>query len=173
MEWGFRDLTKVSIWVLVGVLILYVFPFLAKDWSIFTNGLKYYGDTAIGQWHPQGWQAAGEKPFHLNRGMSFAIYFYDFAGGTLEDKLALNKLVHIVACALAAILILVGYFSMRKRGLNSTVYLIIALKFYLLIFYGFFYVPFGYLYMLPLFLSFPIIYLIPLRKGRYLALSNN
>ena len=105
--------------------------------------------------------------------MSLAIYYTDSAGASLEDKLAANRLVHLLACALAAGMILLAYLLLRKRGLNVKIYLLVSLKFYLLIFYGLFYVPFGYLYMLPLFLSFPLLYYLPFRRGRYLALSNN
>ncbi len=173
MEWGFKDLLRVGLMVLAGVLAFYILPFWIKDPSILKNGLDYYAETAVGQWQPQSWQEAGDKPHHLNRGMSFAIYFYDFAGGSLEDKLAANRLVHLLACALAAGMILLAYLLLRKRGLNVKIYLLVSLKFYLLIFYGLFYVPFGYLYMLPLFLSFPLLYYLPFRRGRYLALSNN
>ncbi len=173
LEWGFKDLFRVGMVVLIGVLILYVFPFLSKDWSILTNGLAYYEKTAVGQWYPQSWDAPGAIPHHLSRGLSFAVYFYELAEGSVEEKLALNKMVHQLVCLLAAILILLGYFFWRKKGLNIKMYLIITLKFYLLIFYGFFQVPFAYLFMLPLFLSFPLIYNIPIRKGRFWALKEN
>lgn len=173
MEWGFKDMFKVGMTVLVGVLILYIFPFLSKDWTILSDGLAYYDATAVGQWHRQGWEAPGARPHHLDQGMGFAVYFYDFAEGALEDKLALNKIVHRVICAIAALLIFLGYLRWRKKGLNVKIYMIIALKFYLMIFYGFFQVPFSYLFMLPLFLSFSLMYNIPIRKGRFLALPNN
>ncbi len=163
MELGFKNMFKIGLVVLGGVLVLYVFPFLWNDWEIFGKGLSYYGKTAVGQWYPQGWQAAGDKPWHLSRGMGFAIYFYDFLEGTPEMKLAINKKVHLIGAALAALLILAGYFYWRNKGLNRRIYAIIALKFYLLIFYGLFQVPFSYLFMLPLFLSIPLIFHVPFR----------
>lgn len=171
MEWGFKEMFRVGIVAFIGVLFLYVFPFLSKDWTILTDGLAYYDKTALDQWFTQSWQAADAKPHHLNRGMGFAIYFYDFVGGEVVDRLALNKIVHRLVALVVAILIFSGYFFWRKKGLNVKVYLIIALKFYLLFFYGLFQVPFGYLFMLPLFMSFPLIYMIPIRKGRFWALK--
>ena len=124
--------------------------------------MEYYAKTAETQWETQSWQGPGEKPHHLTKGHSFAIYFYDFTEGDVSKRLALNRKVHIAVCAFAAFLLGLGYFFFRKRGLNTKMYLLIGLKFYLLIFYGFFYVPFSYLYQLPLFLSIAILYNIPL-----------
>ncbi len=162
IEKGFKKVFKVSLYVAAGVLLLYVIPFLSKDWSIITKGLNYYAKTASTQWETQYWQAPGEKPHHLTKGNSFAIYFYDLEELKVEERLALNKKVHIGVCAFAALLLGLGYFFFRKRGLNIKMYLLIGLKFYLLIFYGFFYVPFAYLYKLPLFLSIAVLYYIPL-----------
>ena len=164
IEHGFKPVFTVSMGVLAGVLMLYVLPFLAQDFTIFTNGLKYYGKTAETQWVAQSWQQEGQRPHHLTQGLSYAIYFYDFGEGTPQDRLAENKKVHLIACGLAALFLLLGYLVFRKRGLNIKLYLLIGLKFYLVIFYGFFYVPFSYLYMLPFFLSLAIIYHIPMLK---------
>ena len=173
LEWGFRDLLKVGLTVLAGVLLIYVLPFLAKDWTIFGKGLAYYNATAVGQWYTQAWQETGAKPHHLNQGLGFAIYFYDFLEGSVEERLRLNRMWHLIACGIAALMILATYFFYRKKGLNSKIYLIIALKFYLLIFYAFFQVPFSYLYMVPLFLSIAILYNVPFKRGRFISLPNN
>jgi len=163
-EQGFKNTFRVSMYVLVGVLALYVIPFLSQDWSIFSKGLDYYKKTAVGQWDTQPWQAKGEPPHHLSQGLSLAMYFYDHEEYTVEDRLLSNRKAHITACGITAILFLLGYFLLRKRGLNVKIYLLVGLKFYLVIFYGFFYVPFSYLYMLPLFMSLPLVYHIPLFK---------
>ena len=158
IEYGFQPVLRVSLYTLAGVLLLYVFPFLLRDTTILTEGLKYYGKTAEGQWQTQYWQEEGAVPHHLNKGLSLAMYFYDDVELTVPDRLQRNRKVHITACAFAALLLALGYFLFRRRGLNVKLYLIIGLKFYLVIFYGFFYVPFSYLYQLPLFLSLALIY---------------
>ena len=161
IEKGFRQVIKISIWVLAGVLLIYVIPFLSKDWEIFTNGLKYYTTTAEALWHPSPWQAAGEKPTLINNGMSHAIYFYDGVAGTPEERLKVCRFFHVIACGLAALILFLGYWKNRKKNLNLGLYFLIGLKFYLVIFYGFFYVPFQYLYELPGLLTIPILYHIP------------
>lgn len=166
IEYGFKNVFQVSFYVLLGVLGLYVIPFLSKDWMILKKGLDYYEKTAVGQWETQPWQEPGAKPHHLVKGLSLAIYFYDYQKYTVPDRLSLNRKTHITVCAITALLLLLGYFYYRKKGLNTKMYLLIGLKLYLVIFYGFFYVPFSYLFQLPLFLSIPLLYNIPfLRKG--------
>lgn len=166
IERGFKPVFQVSISVLVGVIMIYILPFLSKDWTIFTKGLAYYAKTASTQWVAQSWQKGDARPFHLNQGLSYATYFYDFTDGTVEERLTLNRKVHIMACAIAALIILLFYFYYRKKDLDHKLFLIIALKFYLIIFYGFFYVPFSYLFKLPFFLSIPILYHLSLTAPR-------
>ncbi|MEM1320760.1 MAG: hypothetical protein AAGG75_10925 [Bacteroidota bacterium] len=161
IEKGFKPVFNVSLLVLLGVVLLYILPFMSKDWGILQRGLAYYSKTAITQWEPQPWQSKDDIPFHLNQGQSFARYFYDKTELEVADRLSLNRKVHLLACFIAAGLIAAFYFFFRKRGLNTRWFLIIALKFYLTIFYGFFYVPFSYLYMLPLFISLPLFYRVP------------
>ena len=168
VEKGFKNVFAVSLSVVFGVLLLYVIPFLSKDWTLISKGLNYYAKTAVGQWQTQPWQEPGAKPHHLSNGLSFAIYFYDYQPYTLEDRLKLNRKAHITACAFAAFLLGLGYLFFRKRGLNTKMYLLVGLKFYLIIFYGFFYVPFSYLYQLPLFLSVALLYHIPLKEKKEL-----
>ncbi|MEM9920966.1 MAG: hypothetical protein AAF990_22895 [Bacteroidota bacterium] len=163
---GFRTAFSTGLWVLLGVILLYVLPFLSRDVTILTKGLQYYGKTAEGQWYPQSWQQPNDIPHHLNQGLSFAMYFYSNKNYTVPDRLKSNRKFHLTACGFAALLILLGYFVIRRRGLDIRLYLLIGLKFYLLIFYGFFYVPFSYLYMLPLFISIALFNHIPIRPPK-------
>ncbi len=164
LERGLKTGVGVSMAVAVGVLLLYVIPFLSKDWSILSKGLAYYQKTAETQWVRQSWQEEGKPPYHLSRGLGFAIYFHSYHRYTLMDRLAFNRKAHLLISAMAALLLLVGYFLFRKRGLNVRLYLLIGLKCYLLLFYGFFYVPFSYLFLLPFFMTLPLLYSVPLAK---------
>ncbi|MDG1435614.1 MAG: hypothetical protein P8M17_03515 [Saprospiraceae bacterium] len=155
MERGFKDVFKVSLWVLGGVLVVYVIPFLSKNWDVFFEGLAYYGKTAETAWQ---WQREDGRPLILINGLSHAIYFYDFVDGDLMNRLRLNRLVHLGMCLIVAAGVFYYYWKNRKRGLNVSIYLLIGLKLYLVVFYSFFYVPFSYLFMLPMFLTIPLLY---------------
>ncbi|MEM6965623.1 MAG: hypothetical protein AAF573_12705 [Bacteroidota bacterium] len=159
MERGFKEVFKVSVCVFVGVLLLYVIPFLSKDWDIFFEGLAYYGKTAETAWQ---WERGDGRPLILITGLSHAIYFYDFVEGELLERLRVNRIFHITMCLLTALGIFYIYWKKRNRGLNVALYLLIALKLYLVVFYSFFYVPFRYLFQLPMFLTIPILYHIAL-----------
>ncbi len=163
-ERGFKTVFQTSLYVLLGVTLLYIIPFLSKDWTIITKGLEYYEKTAVGQWQTQPWQAPDSAPHHLANGLSMAMYFYSYEEYTVEDRLTYNRKIHMALCAAVALFILFGYFFFRKRGMDTQFYLLAALKIYLVIFYGFFYVPFSYLFQLPLFMSLPLLYRLRFRK---------
>lgn len=165
-EYNFRRAFTASAYVVLGVLFIYIIPFLSKDWTVFSKGLQYYEKTAIGEWKVKEWQHPDEKPFYLKQGLSLAIYFYDNQSYKIEDRLLRNRKAHAGICALTAFLILIAYFLFSKKIKDKKLYLFAALKLYLVVFYGFFYVPFNYLYQLPLFMSIPILYGIKMTKNR-------
>lgn len=163
IERGFTKIFKVGLWVLAGIFAIYILPFLSKNWDIFFEGLAYYGKTAETAWQ---WQREDGRPLLLINGLSHAIYFYDFVEGELMYRLKINRIVHLGMCLITAIGIFYFYWKNRKKGLNTTVYLLIALKCYLMVFYSFFYVPFSYLFMLPMFLTIPILYRVPIFSSK-------
>ena len=156
LEKGFPKAVQVSMVVLVGIIGIYVLPFLSKDWTIFQKGFAYYETTATAEWEHRF--NPGDIPFHLSRGLSFAVYSYQFVEGDTATKLKRSKSIHLLACALAALGLLLYYLRRRKEGLKIGFFLLVALKAYLMVFYGFFYVPFSYLFAMPLFLSIPVLF---------------
>jgi hypothetical protein len=156
---GQKETLKVAGFVFFGVVLLYVLPFLTKEPMLFFNGLKYYDKTAIGQWSDiPDWYDL-KKPFHLTQGLSTSVYFYDYWQGTILEKLAAARKLHFAACFLSVGLIAVFYWFYRKKSsFNYENFLLLSLKFYFIFFYGFFYVPFSYLYWIPLFYSVAILF---------------
>jgi len=158
---GFKPAFATGFYVVLGVLLLYILPFWIKDPGMLSRGLDYYEKTAIGQWQTQPWQQAGEKPFHLDRGLSFSLLFYDFAEGTVEERLATNRKVQFWVCLLTAGLLLLGFYFWNKKGLSPRLYALASLKAYLAVFFSLLHVPFSYLFIVPLFLSIPLLYELP------------
>ena len=155
---GFKPAFFSGLYVLLGVALIYILPFFMKDPGILTRGLEYYEATAIGQWQTQSWQSPGSKPHHLNQGLSFGLVFYDFWEGPVEERLAANRKVQLWVCLLAAVLLLVGFYFWNRNGHSPYLYGLASLKAYLTLFYGFIHVPFSYLFLVPLFLSLPLLY---------------
>ena len=138
------------------ILMVYIIPFLAKDPSILTDGLAYYKQTATDQWKPQSWQSEGDIPHHLNQGLSFSIWFYSLSDAPLEARLSLAQKVHALM-TFGSVLIFVALYFLRKAYKSyPRLFLMAALKIFLVLFYGFIHVPFHYLYMLPLLVSVPL-----------------
>lgn len=159
MERGFKAVLKVSLWVLFGVLVLYVIPFLSKDWESMSRGFAYYNRFIENSW-TVFLNDAG-KPFMLLTGYSMAIYIFDFLDGELIQRLTAARFFQLAISLLTAALIFFNYYRNRNKGLNVKIYLLITLTLYLFVFYGFFMTPFRYLYHLPLLLCIPIWYQIP------------
>jgi hypothetical protein len=160
LENGKKEALKVIGLVISGVILLYVLPFLTKQPTLFFDGLKYYDITAIGQWTDlPDWSKIKGKPNILTQGLSTSIYFYDNLKGDPTHKLYIAKYFHLFICILGTILISFLYRLLRKKkDFNYNGYSLLSLKFYFILFYGFFYVPFSYLYLLPFLFSVAIIY---------------
>ena len=160
-EYGFKKIFQVGFLSFLGLFVFYLVPFVIGDWEVITKGAAAYNTAIIGQWQTQPWQEAGAIPNHLGKGLSFSIYFYSFFPDlSIVERLSINKWVHLLVSLGTAIFILISYFWCKKKyaNFNLKLFLLIALKFYLVIFYSLLYMPFSYLYQLPLFLSIPIIY---------------
>lgn len=148
-EWGFINLLKIGVTGTLVILLLYIFPFFLKDPSILTNGLEYYSLTATDQWKTQFWQPEGSIPYHLTNGLSYSYYFFTSVNGDEVAKLNMAKIFNL-AFSLGTALLIVFFWFKRKNKSNWNIYLSNGLIIYLIIFYSFLYVPFSYLFMLPL-----------------------
>jgi hypothetical protein len=151
-------------WSVLGVLLLYIIPFFDYFPDAFLAGLGYYELAAFAEWQVKPWQAAGEAPFHLGQGASFGIFFYEYLDGTVEERLQIARNAHKIFSVLAVVFMAGLHFRWRDK-VQDAFFLLVALKVAMLFFYGFFYVPFFYLYLLPTLLVLPIFWEIPL--GRF------
>ncbi len=156
-QYGFKRATAVVGYVFLGFFAIYIFPFVFEDPLVYKKGMDYYMYSAQGEWVPHGWQQPGERPFHLGRGLGFAVYIYDFINGDVIFKLKVIQIINAITSLLAAISIAGLYWYFRNRIRRPKLFLIFALKFYIMIFYSFLHVPYAYLYILPMLLLLPII----------------
>lgn len=148
-EMGFKSLLTVASAGIMTILLVYILPFFIWDPTILTDGLKYYGLTADGQWQLQYWQSDGDIPYHLNRGLSFSYWWYIWAGDEWEVSLSFAKRIQLIMSIATVVGLLVYYFK-KKKSLPWNDFLLWSLFVYLAVFYAFIYVPFSYLFMLPL-----------------------
>jgi hypothetical protein len=172
MENGKKEALKILIAVFIGVCVLYVIPFLTVKPNLYFEGLKYYDLTAQSGWsHNVNDGKYPNKPDIIQRGFSWSIYIWDAVKGDYLEKLRVAKKLHIGTSLLASLLGYFVYLILRRRKLKNGKYFnfdgltLVSLKFYFIFFYGFMYVPFPYLYLLPMFFSIAILYRIEFFKS--------
>ncbi len=144
--------------VVVGVLALYVVPYMRQDPMLFFNSISNYSTMAIDQWEPRVIWSDLPTPYTLSQGFGFAIYFSEFAKGSALQKIELIKNTQLVMCIIAC-LACGWYYFKHKHSLDTNFYLLFTFKLFLFIFYAFMFVPFSYLYIVPILIS-----LVPLFK---------
>ena len=150
MELGFSKLLKIGIIGVATILILYVFPFLIWDPTIITDGFAYYSQTMNDQWKVQFWQGAeATMPYHIDQGFSFSYWIYELMVGDHIEKVGLARKIHTSVTLILAIASTFLY-KRYKDLIPWNTYLNLILFLYLLVFYALIYVPFSYLFMLPL-----------------------
>jgi hypothetical protein len=146
-----RAALTIAAYVIVGVLLIFVIPFLSKDWNLLAKNQQDYYNAALGEWYTPNLYQDGE-PRHLFSGIGFAGFFRTYLHTENETKIEIIKRCGLILSILASILY--GLFFLKKRlSYNYKIYLLLALKFYFVIFYTFIQVPYPYLFMIPIFLS--------------------
>lgn len=154
---GFKKLLQFGSFIFIGILIIYVIPFMFEDPLVYAKGMKYYMLSAEGEWVRHGWQKEGARPYHLGRGFGFAVYVYDFINGDVPFKLKVIQMLNASTSLITIIAIGVIGWLMRAKIKRPKLFLIFALKAYIMVFYSFIHVPYAYLYTLPLLLSLPLV----------------
>jgi hypothetical protein len=152
-------------WMLVllvaGFFLFYFIPFLKGNVQVIFDGLKGYDVAALGEWQGQYWQKPGDNPFQLFRGLGFAAFFYKWIPGSLETKFHALKIAFFLVSVLSAVIPLF-YLKKLRKVMDDPLISLSAVKFYFAFFYTFITVPYGYLFMVPLLLSFFIVSSFPL-----------
>jgi hypothetical protein len=158
MQYGKVNALKVATYTFVVILVLYVLPFMTKDPFLFFKSISNYGQMAVTQWesNPDWYKHIG-KPYTLAQGLGFALYFNDFVSGSTIHKIEMMKNVQLIFCLLVGGLS-IFLFHKKRSQLNCDLYLLFTFKLFLFLFYGLLFVPFTYLYIVPLFVSLAAIY---------------
>lgn len=152
-----KNALQIIKWTTLGVVLIYLLPFFIREPNAFFDGLNYYDKASYFEWHTRHWQKEGAYPYHLNNGVSFSVYFYEYVDGEVEDKLGMAQLFHKIMAFVAALIVGLFYWW-RKDKSDLRLIALVGLKFCITWFYAFLYLPFFYLYFLPIFLSMIILY---------------
>ncbi|WP_375434662.1 hypothetical protein [uncultured Hymenobacter sp.] len=150
-ETGRRHAVAVALLTGLGIVLVYVVPFLSKDWTIFTHALNEYRVATLGEWTRTDATNEG-GPVHLFSGLGFASFFYTYGHGEIADRISLLQKVHVLVSLAAVTVSGFVYWKLRRR-VDYRVLALIALKFYLATFYAFLQIPYAYLTSMGLFIS--------------------
>ena len=147
--------------VAVGVLALYVLPFLAQDWSLLARMQQTYTHdytmAALSEWHHLN---SDGMPYHLYNGIGAAAFFYRFAPGDLLARISLLKQVQVILLLAATAGMALLYARQRGLRMNYRLFAVLTLKVYLAIFYAFVQVPYAYLMVVSIALSAWVVLLV-------------
>jgi hypothetical protein len=144
---------KIILWSVVGVTALYVVPFMWKDPLMFLKSVKTYDKMAIPQWDiVADWYAHIGKPYTLAQGFSFAIHFRDWMDGDTATKIFWMKVCQFTLVVLSLVFCIWWYLRSKSK-IDNRLYTLFTLKVFMTLFYGFLYVPYSYLFLLPLTVS--------------------
>ncbi|WP_310396158.1 hypothetical protein [Hymenobacter sp.] len=141
---------KVAALTLMGVLVIYVGPFLSKDWTIFTHALSEYRIATLGEWSRS--DGPGGNIGHIFNGLGIAPWFSLYAPGDLSHKISWLQRAQVLASAATVLGFAALYWRLRHR-LNYRLLALVALQSYLTVFYLFIQIPYPYLISLTLFIS--------------------
>ncbi len=163
-EEGWHKTLKLAGIVVALIIVLYVLPFMTQDPFLFFNSLKNYDQMAEHLWSsvPEWYQHIG-KPYTLAQGLGFAIYFLDFWDGTILEKISAIKMVHIVLSLSITMMTIVVYYFKKEKIKDTNLFLLGSMCLYLTIFYNFVFAPYSYLFVVPFFVLFVILYKIPIK----------
>lgn len=148
-----KPLLTTGITVIVVVLIIYVLPFLSRDWSSLYRGYKYYDHSAMGEWHKHSDE---QYPAQLHAGTGFAYLFYTgWPENSVARRLKLLQKTHLILSV--GITVAMGaWYWFTKRNIDRRIFLMGSFKIYLAFFLAFIQVPYEYLMIVGNFVSIAI-----------------
>jgi hypothetical protein len=139
--------------VIILISMIYIIPFLSKDWNYFYTGYKHYDISALGEW---GHLNNESLPMHLYSGVGFAHLIYEkFSLLDLLDRIKILQKIHLVASLGIVIAMSIWYYFNRKK-INHKIFLLASFKIYLAVFLAFIQVPYVYLMIVGNFVSIAI-----------------
>jgi hypothetical protein len=124
------------------VLVIYIMPFLSRDWGAFARGYQYYSQAAIGEWERVN---EHKVPHQLDHGLGFAKLFYlKLWEYSIPDRLKSLQKFHLIVCIGSTVVMGIWYWIVRQK-IHPRIFLLASFKIYLTLFLAFIQVPYPYL----------------------------
>ena len=134
----------------LGVVGLYVIPFMSQDWGMLPRTVSAYTGTALGEWqHLNG----NGLPYHLYNGIGMGVFLHRFGSGEMLARVVLLKNIHLILLLTVVGVGALVYWCQTRPRIDYRAFSVISLKLYLTVFYAFIQVPYAYLAMTGFFCS--------------------
>lgn len=139
------DIVKMSAIVIIGIIGIYVVPFLMKSPDIFFKSYEQWAVATAGTW------SLADNPTQPNCiafeiGLAFNGFFYRFISGTIAERIAFMQKFQIVLLIIFAVGAIYYYFK-RKHTIAYPDFAVGTLKIYFSIFFAFTPMAFEYYFM--------------------------
>lgn len=138
------DIIKLCLGVGIGILVLYVFPFLLKSPDIFFKSYGQWVTAAEENWSNALMIPPDKRIFEMGR--CFNTAFYEWGQGTILSRIMLMQRVQLGLVLLFSIGTM-GYYFKQKNRFTYPDYAIATLKIYFAIFFAFSPMVFEYYFM--------------------------
>jgi hypothetical protein len=136
-----KHLLKATTVIVLMVVVIYVVPFLSRNWTMFYTTAHSYSNLS---WE---WQHVddNDRPYHLFNGIGFAYWFYNRYGtaGYLHGFSLLRKVFFLLTAG--SILLMGIWYWFKKEKIPYRIFLLASFKIYLSVFMSFLIVPYIYL----------------------------
>ena len=138
------------------VLLLYIFPFIWEDPSIFTRGLEHHSNVVQKAWTNTEWYTPEGRPGVLSHQVGLGQYFFDYWPGPAENRLAAMTLWQLLFSVGSTVVLGLLYRRIRKR-IKNPLFLLLSLHLYLTFFSHLYGLPFVYYMMIPVTVSMVVV----------------
>ena len=154
---GFNFSFKTGLIVFLGVVLIYVIPFLSQDLSIYKRGMQHHAKAAKNEWKGQPWQEDPTKPYSLYKGMGVAYKFFEMEEESLDDRLSKLQTTHLALLIFITLLFSLILYLFYSRIADPPLFLLGSFKVYLAVFYHFIQIPYSYIFLVLLVINIPIL----------------
>ncbi len=135
------------------VLLMYIIPFLSKDWLAFYDSHMAYENGAIWEWRHL---CESGLPCHLFNGLGLAQFFYKaYTNLSLQKGYELQRSIMFVGLILSCLIFAIWYWF-NKNMLDYKIALMASFKIYITIFFALIIVPYNYIIIVGNFVSVAI-----------------
>ena len=169
LEKRYAFLGKVMLLSIAGIFLFYWLPFCRHDMGRhFLAASEYYVEACKVCWKVDSWLPPGSLPNFMGKGQGFQYLSYAYGNGGLEEKYQLNINLGLIVSAIVVLASCRSIYRHLNREDDPVAIqglLLGSFKIYMLFFIGFILCPFSYLFIVPFFMSLPLLYSISFKSA--------